>query len=75
MAYLFGTDRWATDHRATTVAERLGDGRLISSMFDFTLATGRVAMAVVRRPVARGQSNLVAKTAFHRILLFLSVKH
>ena len=37
IAYLLGN--WATDRRATAVAGRLGDHRLISNMFDQWLRT------------------------------------
>ena len=37
-----------------------GDGRLISSMFDISPLTGRLATAVARQPVGIGQSALVS---------------
>ena len=40
MAYLLGN--WATDRRAIAVAGKLGDRRLISSMFDISLPTNRL---------------------------------
>ena len=57
MSYLSGN--WATDHRATAVAGRLGDRRLISSMFDFLPLTGRQATAVAWQPVSVVVNHLV----------------
>ena len=45
MAFLLGN--WANDCRATRIVGRLDDRRLISSMFDISLPTGRSATAVV----------------------------
>ena len=46
MAFILGD--WASDCRAIAVTGRLGDRRLISSMFDISLPTDRSAMAVAR---------------------------
>ena len=45
MAFLLGN--WANDHGATRIVGRSDDRRLISSMFDTSLWTGRSATAVV----------------------------